>query len=717
VKDYLLARKRLLAALLAVSTLVGLGAAYVNGGDGASQMQIATATTHVLVDRPDPPLVERPFTPADFEGATRRAEMFSRVMASNQLETWIARAMRLPNGSVGAFARTTAQVPHALTEPDLEERAATIEESRRQYRIELQSRPTEPVIDVYTQAPSTEEAVRLANTAVDGLRAYVRDLGAQSGIAASDTPRIEQLGPPRGGVINSRVPAAIALLTFIVTFALTASGLLGLIALRVRKQNPPADEGLAEAWTDDWPRTNRLLPWMVAGFLVLLWLVPFDRIQLSFSTPIDLKLDRLVLPFIFAIWVVAFAAGSRMAPRMRFTGIHLAVAAFVGCAFLSVVVNAGVLNHTLEIDQSFKRLPLLVAYVSLFFIAASVVRPGEVRAFLTFTLWLAVLCALGIVWEYRMGYNVFVGLSDMVLPGIFTVAATTDGTYVDGIGRLSIAGPASLGLEAVAMLSMALPIAFVWLMKAKTRGKQVLYGLVTCLLFAAIIATFRKSAILVPASVIGTLAYFRRRELLRFSPLGLVLVVVIHVASPGALGSTFQQFQSSRLGAATVNDRAIDYDAVRPELWTHLLLGKGWGSYDRVNYRVLDTEILQRIIETGLIGLGLFLLMPLAVVFCARKLIADRDDPRAPLALIGAAAAIAFAVASTLFDILSFPHSTYIFLYMAGLVAVIVRARRGPAPPQPQPQPQPGVRPRRAADTHVPDRRREPAVVGTEALR
>ena len=266
------------------------------------------------------------------------------------------------------------------------------------------------------------------------------------------------------------------------------------------------------------------------------------------------------------------------------------------------------------------------------------------------------------------------------------------------------------------MLSMALPIAFVWLMKAKTLGRKVLYALVICLLFAAIMATFRKSAILVPASVIGALAYFRRRELLRFAPLGLVLVVVIHVASPGALGSTFQQFQASRLGAATVSDRAVDYDAIRPELWTHLLLGKGWGSYPHANYRVLDTEILQRVIETGLIGLGLFLLMPLAVVFCARKLIADREDPRAPLALIGAAAAIAFAVASTLFDILSFPHSTYIFLYMAGLVAVIVRAQREPAPPQPQLGVRRVVRPRRAAATRVPDRRRDPAVVATEAL-
>ncbi len=30
----------------------------------------------------------------------------------------------------------------------------------------------------------------------------------------------------------------------------------------------------------DWPRTTRVMPWMIAGFLVILWLVPFNVIQL-----------------------------------------------------------------------------------------------------------------------------------------------------------------------------------------------------------------------------------------------------------------------------------------------------------------------------------------------------------------------------------------------------------------------------------------------------
>ena len=46
------------------------------------------------------------------------------------------------------------------------------------------------------------------------------------------------------------------------------------------------------------------------------------------------------------------------------------------------------------------------------------------------------------------------------------------------------------------------------------------------------------------------------------------------------------------------------------------------------------------------------------------------------MGLIGAAIAVAFPVLALLFDVLSFPHVPYVFLYMTGLVAVVVAADR-----------------------------------------
>ena len=122
-----------------------------------------------------------------------------------------------------------------------------------------------------------------------------------------------------------------------------------------------------------------------------------------------------------------------------------------------------------------------------------------------------------------------------------------------------------------------------------------------------------------------------------------------------------------------MSDRTSDYDAVRPDVWSHLAFGRGWGSYNHVDYRILDSEILHRTVEMGVLGLVSYILVALSVVLVGRRTIAGRDPIGAPAALVGAAGAMAFLVAATLYDVMSYPHGAYIFLYIAGLVAVVIR--------------------------------------------
>jgi hypothetical protein len=163
----------------------------------------------------------------------------------------------------------------------------------------------------------------------------------------------------------------------------------------------------------------------------------------------------------------------------------------------------------------------------------------------------------------------------------------------------------------------------------------------------------------------------------------------VSILSPGAVHGTIEQFsRPDSSSVATTSDRVADYDAIRPDVWTHLLTGRGFGSYNHETYRVLDSQILTSTIETGVLGLALFLLIGVSVILAGRRTINDRESPYAPLALIGAAAAAAFLVVCTLFDVLGFPHATYIFLYMAGLVSVIV-GREAPSDPEPEALPPP----------------------------
>ena len=52
---------------------------------------------------------------------------------------------------------------------------------------------------------------------------------------------------------------------------------------------------------------------MIAGFIAMLWLIPFDTIQLTVSLPFDLHLDRIILPFI----LLGLGPGLRRAPPRR----------------------------------------------------------------------------------------------------------------------------------------------------------------------------------------------------------------------------------------------------------------------------------------------------------------------------------------------------------------------------------------------------------------
>jgi hypothetical protein len=633
------------------------------------QLESGTAATHFVIDSPlraaTPPML----FPQHAEGVAKRADILSEMMVTPPVLERTARRLGIKPDEIGAISRSTASVPLALSEPASEERASEILAQSKRYRLDIQARRAAPVVDIYSQAPSQRQAERLADAAVGALRDYLHELERRTAYAAASYPELYRQGRAHGAVANPGAATATAVLTFLVVFAVAL--LAGLFATRsqpARSVAPPDEE-------DAWPRTSRLLPWLLAGFMAVLWLVPFNSIELSASLPIDLKFDRLILPFIAALWIFALIAGGRRAPRLNATWIHAAVGAFLAWAFLSVMLNARALDHTLEFDQTLKRLPLLLAYASLFFMASSIVRRKELRAFLTYTLGLAVICSLGIIWEYRYKYNVFYDLSDKLLPSTFTVGKAEAGA-IDGIGRRVVRGPGAVPLEAVAMLAMAFPIAIVDTMQSRTWRRRLIYGLITCVMAAAMVATYRKSALLAPASVILTLAYFRRRELLKLAPLGLVALAVVHALSPAALGSTVSQLDPSKLGVATVSERTIDYDAIRPDVWTHLAFGRGWGTYDHVAYRILDSEILQRLIETGVIGLLAYLLMGVAVVAAARRTIASRHSDWAPPALVGAAAAVSFIVVSALFDVMSFPHVPYIFLYLAGFVAVAVTAWR-----------------------------------------
>ena len=234
----------------------------------------------------------------------------------------------------------------------------------------------------------------------------------------------------------------------------------------------------------DWPRTTRLLPWLIALIMAIVFLVPFNDIVLDVPLPIDLYFDRLFLPVLMGVWAIALAVGGPLAPRIRLTWIHAAIGVFVAVGGLSVVLAARDIQHGLSWDLAIKKLALLGSYVSLFVIVASSVRRTEVRPFMTYTLILGCICAFGLIIEYRFAYNIFYRVSDMVLPGIFQVG-DVDSLGVDEIGRREVRGPGQAPLETVAMIAMVLPIVIARLIHPSgERWERAKYGIAAAILLA-----------------------------------------------------------------------------------------------------------------------------------------------------------------------------------------------------------------------------------------
>ena len=108
--------------------------------------------------------------------------------------------------------------------------------------------------------------------------------------------------------------------------------------------------------------------------------------------------------------------------------------------------------------------------------------------------------------------------------------------------------------------------------------------------------------------------------------------------------------------------------------------GRGYGSYDHHSYRVLDSEILSRVVDTGIVGPLALVFMLVCIVSRRAAVINSRHPVWAPIALMVAAAAVAFLVLTFLFDVSSFPHTPYILMALAGLLAVVVSSDDEPIP-------------------------------------
>lgn len=437
----------------------------------------------------------------------------------------------------------------------------------------------------------------------------------------------------------------------------------------------------APARPDAFPHTKRPLPWLLAAFLAMLFLVPIASIEFNIHLPVDSRPDRFAIIGLVVAWFW-FGGDQRAFIRTPRSKLFVTAACiFLALAVASLLFDVGRIVNIGDLKLAEKRFALLGSFLILSWFVLTALRFEDLRGFATYLIGLAAIMSIGMLIERQTGYNVFYEWSRAILGSIAKVAPAPTGIHpaFGSEDRVVVVGPTQHGLAATAMLVMVMSFALVRVFDAVTRRSWWINAGAFALMLAAAMATDRKTALLVPVAMIIYIACYRPREVLRLAPLGLVLLVgVVHFAAPGAIGHLLNV--ESNVNSNSTTHRAGDFTDIAPDVLAHPALGRGYGTLNPEQpeqFRINDDKYLDEIWEVGVFGLLAFAWMILAPVVSARRAIRSRAPANASLALAASSGCIAFLIVCALFDALSFPQAPYMFFVVAALTTIAAAGPEG----------------------------------------
>lgn len=459
--------------------------------------------------------------------------------------------------------------------------------------------------------------------------------------------------------------------------------------------------GVEHRRSDDWPHTTRILPWGIAAFFVMVFWVPFDSTTLPISLPINSDLDRFVIGFLVLIWLFVVLLRPA-AMRFRAAPVNVAIYAFLVAAVASLVVNVHQLAWDGELTLSLKELSLIISYLAAYFVIATSLRPAEVRPFAKLLVFLAVGTAAGTIYEYTSGTNPFYVIARTLFVGLHVASPAAAAATVSGPGaRPSITGPALHGLADATLITTAVPFA-VSFAKSANGGRKLAWLLAILILLAGCFATGRKTALVVVAVAFLVLFIYEPRSYLPYLAMPVAAGLCLFIIEPHAIRELLFQVTNASTSTSTTS-RTADYSAVLPTIVSHLLIGRGYGSFDPFKYRILDDQMLGWLVEVGVIGAVAYAAIMFSVLLTVHRSAKAGLGLDSRLMQSAAAASLGYLLTNFLYDTFGFRQAPYTFFIIAALAVVACgQARRHEISPPSWPSPV--RRPDRAAvspDRHL----------------
>ena len=484
-------------------------------------------------------------------------------------------------------------------------------------------------------------------------------------------------GPPVGDRRPSLAVPALLGAAVVVLLAAEASG----SALRVAVPAAALIVALAVSY-------RFVFAWrsLVSLIVLVILFIPIKRYVLPGSLPFQLEPYRLVVALICLVWGTSLLIDPRVHFRRAMFGAPLLT--YLGAIVVSLAANPrrveGLSSDVL------KSLLFFASFILVVYLVESVIRQRrEIESVVSaLTLGGTAVAAAAIV-ESRVQYNVFDHLSS-VMPFVHF----TGSLELSRSGRLRVVGSAQHPIALGAALVMLIPLA---VYRARATGRKLWWGSVVILLLGAL-GTSSRTAITMLLAIMLVYMSVHGRELRRMWPALIPLVLVIHFAIPGALGTTVNAFFPKGGLLAQQRDAPAGHarlstlgPALRNEVAQDAVFGEGFGtrittsttSHPIPNAPILDDQWLGVLCETGIVGM--LALGWLFVRFFRRMRAAAKADESARGWLLTALAAsvTGYAVGMFTYDAYSFIQVTFLVFIFIGLGGSVLAASASEWRPNP----------------------------------
>lgn len=209
-------------------------------------LEYGAAQTQILIDAKKTPIVN---LSKDFDPLVSRAEIYAQLMTSTPIRNAIGQAAGIPGYEIITASPVDSNQPSAAKEPTAGRRGNEILGETVPLRLFFETEPNQPIITISSQAPTGQQAVKLADAAVLGFKRYIELIQNRQRVSSTQRVVVSQLGPAVGGAVNEGANRAAAALAFLALLAGGTIAILFVANLRRGLQSPAAEPSLT-AWPE-----------------------------------------------------------------------------------------------------------------------------------------------------------------------------------------------------------------------------------------------------------------------------------------------------------------------------------------------------------------------------------------------------------------------------------------------------------------------------------